>query len=62
MADIYNKIEDHNEYMRDDNLTEDLKDKKRRLMKEANWDDLLFWDKLRLFDAWCLISMLANLC
>jgi hypothetical protein len=34
--------------------------KKKRLMKEANWDDLLFTDKLRLFDAWALISLVAN--
>ena len=31
-------------------------------MKEANWDDLLFWDKVRLFDTWSIISMVANLC
>lgn len=31
-------------------------------MQEANWDDLLFWDKLRLFEIWSLISIIANLC
>ena len=31
-------------------------------MKEANWDDLLLWDKIRLFDPWCIISILANIC
>ena len=36
--------------------------RKARLMKEANWSDLLFWDKLRLFEIWSIISILANLC
>jgi hypothetical protein len=31
-------------------------------MKEANWEDLLFWDKVRLFDTWSIISIIANLC
>ena len=35
--------------------------KRNRLMKEANWEDLLIGDKMRLFDKWSLISMLANL-
>ena len=39
-----------------------MRAKKKRLMKEANWDDLLFWDKFRLFDSFSIISMLANLC
>mmetsp|Transcript_21662 Transcript_21662/g.33340 ORF Transcript_21662/g.33340 Transcript_21662/m.33340 type:complete len:288 (+) Transcript_21662:810-1673(+) len=30
-------------------------------MKEANWDELLFWDKMRLFDPWAIISILGNL-
>ena len=30
-------------------------------MKEANWSDLLIGDKMRLFDKWSVISMLANL-
>lgn len=40
----------------------DLKAKKKKLMKEANWEDLLFWDKMRLFDIWSLISIIANIC
>ena len=36
--------------------------RKARLMKEANWSDLLFWDKLRLFEIWSIISIIANLC
>ena len=39
-----------------------MKARKRRLMKEANWDDLLFWDKIRLFEIWAIISIFANLC
>lgn len=35
--------------------------KRERLMKEANWDDLLIWDKMRLFDVWCVISIIANI-
>ena len=31
-------------------------------MKEANWNDLMLWDKIRLFDAWCIISIMANIC
>ena len=49
--------EDHDAY-----LAEDMMEKKKRLMKEANWNDLLMWDKIRLFDAWSVISILANLC
>ena len=63
-SSIYKKMDNHdeyNEYLRDDNLTEDLRAKKKRLMKEANWDDLLFWDKIRLFDPWSIVSILANL-
>jgi len=50
-----------NEYLKDENLTEDLKAQKRKMMKEAKWADLLFWDKLRFFDPWSIISILANL-
>jgi hypothetical protein len=57
-ASIYKRMGDWN----DDYLEEDMKAKKARLMRDANWDDLLFWDKLRLFEAWSLISILANLC
>ena len=42
-------------------MTEDMKSKKKRLMGEVNWDDLLLSDKLRLFDKWALISMIGNL-
>lgn len=52
---------DNFDFEDDANLTEDMKTKKKRLMKEANWDDLLFWDKIRLFDVWSLVSILANL-
>ena len=31
-------------------------------MKEANWKDLLFADKLRLIDIWSIVSILANIC
>ena len=51
-----------NEYDADEHLTEDMRAKKARLMKEANWEDLLFWDKFRLFDVWSIVSILANLC
>lgn len=30
-------------------------------MKEVNWDELLFWDKLRIFEHWALLSIIANL-
>lgn len=30
-------------------------------MKEANWNELIFWDKIRLFDIWAIISIIANL-
>ena len=30
-------------------------------MEDANWDDLLFWDKIRLIDIWSIISILANI-
>ena len=43
-------------------MNEDLRIRKARLMKEANWNDLLFWDKLRLFEIWSIISIIANLC
>lgn len=48
--------------MKDKSYEDSIKAKKNRLMKEANWDDLLFWDKFRLFDIWSIISILANLC
>lgn len=44
-----------------DDMSENNLARKKRLMKEANWDDLLFWDKIRLFDIWSIISMLANI-
>ena len=56
---LYNKM-DHNEY-EDPSLPDELKARRARLMKEANWNDLLFADKLRLFDMWSILSMMANL-
>jgi len=47
--------------LKDENITDDMKAKRKRLIEEANWDDLLFWDKFRLFDIWSVITMLANL-
>ena len=44
-----------------ENLDEITQAKRERLMKEANWNDLLFWDKMRLFDTWAVISIIANL-
>ena len=38
----------------------DLRAKKERLMKEANWDDLLLKDKLRLIDLWSIVAILGN--
>jgi len=29
-------------------------------MKEADWDDLLFYDKIKLIDIWSIISIVAN--
>ena len=61
-ASLYHKIAQEN-FDRDEILlNENIMEKKRRLMKEANWNDLLLWDKIRLFDAWCVISIMANLC
>jgi len=31
----------------DENITDDMKARRKRLIEEANWDDLLFWDKFR---------------
>ena len=31
-------------------------------MSQANWQDLLLTDKLRLIDIWSIISILANIC
>jgi len=42
-------------------MNDDIREKKKRLMKEANWNDLLFWDKMRLFDPWAIVSIMANI-
>lgn len=60
-TDLYNKL-DNNFGFEEQNLTDNMKEKRRRLMKDANWDDLLFWDKVRLFESWSIISMIANIC
>ena len=59
---LYYKVADNhrNESNADVRLDQQMLAKKKRLMKEANWDDLLFADKMRLFDSWALISLLAN--
>lgn len=53
---LYDKIDQENEQ-----LDSNIKAKKARLMKEANWNELIFWDKIRLFDIWAIISIIANL-
>lgn len=30
-------------------------------MKEANWEDLLLKDKLRLLDLWSILSIIGNI-
>jgi len=60
-ASLYKKIDRHGNELDDENITDDMKARRKRLVEEANWDDLLFWDKFRLFDIWSVISMLANL-
>jgi hypothetical protein len=62
-ASIFKKIDHHNQYNEmNEYQNEDMRVRKARLMKEANWNDLLFWDKLRLFEIWSIISIIANLC
>jgi hypothetical protein len=61
-ASLYHKIAQENYDDDDAYLSEDMIAKKKRLMKEANWNDLMLWDKIRLFDAWCIVSILANIC
>ena len=39
-----------------------LKENREKLIKEANWDDLLPRDKLRLLDMWSILVMMANIC
>jgi hypothetical protein len=60
-ASLYKRIDHHGNELDDENITDDMKARRKRLIEEANWDDLLFWDKFRLFDIWSVISMLANL-
>lgn len=36
--------------------------RRSRLMKEANWNDLMIRDKIRLLDIWSIISLFANVC
>ena len=31
------------------------------MLKESNWNDLMFTDKLRLVDVWSIISIIANI-
>lgn len=35
--------------------------RKAKLLSETDWNDLLFWDKVRLFDIWSIFSILTNL-
>ena len=46
---------------RDLSPEEEIQLKKDKLIKEANWDDLLFSDKCKLLDGWCFLSILANI-
>ena len=35
--------------------------RREMLMKNVNWDDLLFRDKMKLIDIWSVVSILANI-
>lgn len=63
-SSLFTKLDnDHNKYEDADYefLDENTIEKREKLMKEANWNDLMFWDKMRLFDIWSVISIIANL-
>lgn len=60
-ASLYNKLDNHAKFEGDEFLDQNTIAKRERLLKEANWNDLMFWDKMRLFDSWAIISIIANL-
>lgn len=59
------KIDENDTYQPDtkieEQITKNIQRRKAKLMEDANWDDLLFWDKIRLIDIWSIISILANI-
>ena len=40
---------------------DEIQAKKEKLIREANWDDLLLSDKCKLLDGWSILSIIANI-